>query len=69
MLVMCGLAIWLLSTTLEDNRFLDIRDYIAALPLHPILTALAFTAVSYVMLIGYDPTSARAPKRRPTKWN
>ena len=46
MIAMFGLAIWLLSTTLADNRFLDIRDYITNLPWGQIVAAIAFTAAS-----------------------
>ncbi len=59
MIVVFGLAIWLLSTTLAEDRFLEIRDYVAGLPLRQIISAVAFTAASYAMLVGYDVLALR----------
>ena len=59
MVAVFGLAIWLLSATLADNKFLEISDYIAGLPLHQIISAVIFTAASYAMLVGYDILALR----------
>lgn len=54
-----GLAIWLLSATLADNHFLDIRSYVAGLPVRQVISAIACTLASYAMLIGYDLLALR----------
>ncbi len=59
MVAVFGLAIWLLSTTLADDRFFEIRDYVSALSFGQITSAIAFSAASYAMLIGYDLLALR----------
>ena len=59
MIAVFGLAIWLLSSTLADNRFLDIRDYITDMPWGQIAAAIAFTAASYSMLVCFDLLALR----------
>lgn len=49
-----GLALWLLRAELRDFRYKDIILFFHNLPAHRVTMALAFTALSYVCLTGYD---------------
>lgn len=60
-LVLCGFA---LNRLLAEMRVADVGRAIADLPISAIALSLAFTALSYITLIGYDWSALRYVGRR-----
>ena len=59
MVIAFGVAIWILWRALAEHSLDEIRAAIDALPLHRVVAAIAYTAASYVMLMGYDLLALR----------
>lgn len=67
-LVFFGLALWLLHRELHDFRYKDIVLFFHNLPADRVAMALAFTALSYLALTGYDALALRYIGKRIHYW-
>jgi phosphatidylglycerol lysyltransferase len=63
-----GLALWLLRRELADFRYKDIIRFFHYLPADRVVMALAFTALSYLALTGYDALGLRYIGKRIAYW-
>ncbi len=66
-LIVFSSALWVLHQALLDYRYQDITAYLQQLPTWQLATALATTAVSYLVTTGYDWLALRYI-RRPLRW-
>ncbi len=62
-----AMALWALHQALADYRYQDVTAYLGRLPLLNLATALAATALSYLVTTGYDWLALRYI-RRPLPW-
>ena len=67
-LLFFALALWLLRRELADFRYKDIILFFHNLPAHRVAMALAFTALSYLALTGYDALALRYIGKRISYW-
>jgi phosphatidylglycerol lysyltransferase len=58
-LVVFALAIWALRHELKDYHYHDVRNALLAIPRWEFVTAVALTALNYVVLLAYDWVSVR----------
>ena len=67
-LLFFALALWLLRRELADFRYKDIILFFHHLPARRVSMALAFTALSYLALTGYDALALRYIGKRIAYW-
>jgi len=53
-LILFSVALWVLHQELKAYHFHDIVQYLRNLPAHKLLTALALSFLSYLVMTGYD---------------
>lgn len=58
------LSVILVRKKLQDITWQQVLDGVATIPLHQILLAIAFTAVNFVVLTGYDLIAVRYLKKQ-----
>ena len=67
-LLFFALALWLLRRELADFHYKDILLFFHDLPAHRVVLALAFTALGYLALTGYDALALRYIGKRIAYW-